>query len=250
MWRWIISLALLAGLAWWLRPDPACAIFQTPGSEVWLTIGQSNAANHGEHRFAGARGVFAFDGRSCLPARDPLPGASGTGGSVWIPLAARWIAEGRASRVLIVSRAEQSTTIAQWQPGGALFGRVVAAAAGLERSGLRVSRVLWSHGESDAHFGTSGARYAAGLDRLAAALRRQGVSVPMNVAVSSVCGPSRSPAIRAEQLAAGGRVGLITGPDLDLIPPTERYERCHFRETGQISAARLWAAALVKPLPH
>ncbi len=246
----MIPVALLAGLAWWLRPDPACAIFAAPGSEVWLTIGQSNAANHGEQRFGAARGVFAFDVHSCLPARDPLPGASGQGGSVWVPLAAHWIAEGRANRVLIVSRAEESTTIAQWQPGRALFGRVVAAVSGLRRSGLRVTRVLWSHGESDAQLGTSGAHYAAELDRLAAGLRQQGVSVPMTVAVSSVCGPSRSAAIRAAQLAADRQPGMLAGPDLDAIAPSQRYERCHFRETGQIAAARLWAVALAKPLPH
>src|SRR5205085_1676829 len=50
--------------------------------EVFIVAGQSNAANHGEDKTQTKSGrVAAFDGKQWVLANDPMPGASGKGGS-------------------------------------------------------------------------------------------------------------------------------------------------------------------------
>jgi Carbohydrate esterase, sialic acid-specific acetylesterase len=246
----IVLLVVLAGVAvagfeiWALRAS--CASLRVPGSEVWLALGQSNAANSAEVRYRGAPGVWAFDGRRCVAASDPLRGASGTAGSLWVPLANRVVADGGASAVLIVSRAEGTTAIIDWLPGGTLFGRAVAAVAGVERAGLRVSRVLWQQGEADAIIGTSAKSYAERLGQVTGALHRI-TGAPVHVAVSGWCGDYYAPDVRAAQRAAARRVSVRAGPDTDLV--AGRRELCHFDAAGQIEAAGLWRKALAFELP-
>ena len=165
-------------------------------------------------------------------------------------MANRWVTDGRARRVLVISRAEESTSIAQWQPGGALFGRIVALDSRLRLHGVRVSRIFWSHGESDAALGTSERAYAGGFAGVIAGIRRVGISAPVHVAQASVCGPADSPAIRRAQLAAVDGAQVRPGPDLDRIGGDARHQRCHFSAVGQLVAADVWAAAVAPGLPR
>lgn len=243
MWRGLI-LGVLAVFVWFRWPDDSCAAFQQTGSEVWLAIGQSNAANHAEQRMTGVKGVYAFDGKRCAPATDPLPGASGGGGSVWVALANRWIESGKADRILLISRAKESTAIAEWQPGGALFGRIAKVRRELDERQLRVRRILWVQGESDAALGTSQQAYSQALAALVTGLRRIGLDAPVHVALASICGPSSNSAVRRAQLSSVGDNGVRLGPDLDRIGTADRYERCHFTASGQRAAVDAWTAAL------
>lgn len=228
------------------RAQASCAPWREAGTEVWLALGQSNAANSGAERFAGRDGVGTFDGTGCEPAADPLPGASGDGGSVWIPLANRWAADGRAARVLIVSRAEGATHVAEWLPGTKLFARVARTTEGLRRQGLRVTRLLWHQGEADAVTGTSGESYERDLKKVIAGLRAIGIDAPVHVAVAGRCREFHSDAVRAAQ-AAVVRAGIAKrGPDTDVIGMDQRHERCHFDATGQRRAAALWFEALAR----
>jgi Carbohydrate esterase, sialic acid-specific acetylesterase len=248
--RTVVLLILLAGVAaagfdiWALRAS--CASLRAPGTEVWLALGQSNAANSAEVRHRGWPGVWTFDGRRCVAAADPLPGASGTAGSLWVPLANRVVADGGAPAVLIVSRAEGATAVTQWLPGGVLFGRALAAIAGLERAGLRVSRVLWQQGEADAIMGTPADVYADRLRRVTGALHRA-TGAPVHIAVSGWCGDVYAPDIRAAQRALADAAAMRGGPDTDIV--SGRRERCHFDAAGQMQAAGLWRKALAFELP-
>lgn len=250
--RWIAAglaaalLGTVAVIADGERARASCAPWREPGTEVWLVLGQSNAGNSGAERFTGSKGVGTFGGISCGAAADPLPGASGEGGSVWTPLANRWVAEDRARRVLIVSRAEGATHVAQWVPGTRLFARVVRTVQGLRRQGLRVTRVLWHQGEADAISRTSGASYAQNLGRMLQGLREVGVDAPIYVALVGRCRDDFSPAVRAAQAAATRMPGVLLGPDTDVIGMAQRHERCHFDGSGQRRAAALWYEALAR----
>jgi hypothetical protein len=228
------------------RNAAACRPFAAPGAEVWLALGQSNAGNHGERRSAAGPQVAAFDGTSCVAARDPLPGGDGDGGSLWTPLAERWVREGRAPRVLIALVSKEATAIDRWQPGEPLHRRALAAVAALQRRGLTVSRILWVQGEADAIRGTGGDVYASGL---AAALQplHAAAGAPVWIARTGRCGDAFSPAVRdAQARVAAARPWTRPGPDLDFIGPNERFERCHFAAPGQARAVDLWHGALAR----
>jgi hypothetical protein len=245
----ILALAAAAAagaLLWWARAEDAasCRAFAQPGTEVWLVLGQSNAANHAERRSAAGPAVGAFSGGRCVEARDPLPGGTGEGGSLWTPLAARWTDEGRARRVLVAMVAKSATSIAQWQPGETLHDRALAAVAALRRRGLRVTRILWVQGEADAILGTSGEAYARGL---AASLQplHAATGAPVWIARTGRCGNAVSPSVHsAQSQVAAAYPWTRAGPDLDVIGPAERFERCHFAAAGQERAVALWHGAL------
>lgn len=55
---------------------------EVTNSFVILALGQSNAANHGRPRGRAGAGTYAFAADGFFACEDPLPGASGSGGSV------------------------------------------------------------------------------------------------------------------------------------------------------------------------
>jgi hypothetical protein len=226
------------------RDLASCEAFAAPGTEVWLVLGQSNAANHAERRIEAGASVAAFDGRRCRRARDPLPGGDGEGGSLWTPLAETWVREGRASRVLIAVSAQSATAIAEWQPGGRLHRRALETVAALRSHRLRVTRILWLQGEADAILGTSGPAYAQALVATLEPLHRAS-GAPVHVALAARCGDAFSPAVREAQARVAHLFDWARpGPDLDAIGPGERFERCHFARPGQARAVALWKQAL------
>jgi hypothetical protein len=227
------------------RDAASCRPFAEPGTEVWLALGQSNAGNHAERPYEAGPEVAAFDGKGCVAARDPLPGGDGDGGSLWTPLAERWVREGRARRVLVAVVAREATAVAEWQPGEPLHRRAVAALDGLKRRGLDVTRILWVQGEADAILGTAGDRYASDLAAVLQPLHAAS-RAPVWIAQIGRCGDAFSPAVReAQARVAAAHEWARPGPDLDLVGPEDRFERCHFAASGQARAAALWRDALV-----
>jgi hypothetical protein len=244
----ILCLFAAAGALLWLsakRETASCRAFTAAGTEVWLTLGQSNAGNHAQRRSEAGPAVAAFDGVRCVAARDPLPGGDGDGGSLWTPLADRWVQEGRAPRVLVAVVAKGATAVADWQPGEPLHRRALDTVAALRRQGLSVTRILWVQGEADAIYGTEGDTYESAL---AAALQPLHAATGARVWIAQTgrCGDAFSHAVRdAQAHAAATYPWARRGPDLDLIGPEHRFERCHFAAPGQTRAVSLWRDALV-----
>jgi hypothetical protein len=107
---------------------------------VALVFGQSNSANHGgTPRRAGPQ-VYSFAEGRLYHAQDPLPGASGTRGSVWTRLGDQLVAIQRYPAVVFIPIGVGNTQIARWTPTGDLFPRVVAAMAEHHSSSLAAGR--------------------------------------------------------------------------------------------------------------
>ena len=142
--------------------------------EVFVVAGQSNSANHGEERQQSKTGLVAtfHDGQWQL-ARDPQPGASGSGGSFMPPFGDA-IAECFHVPVGFIAVGVGATSVREWLPRGARFtnpptltGHVTQLASGeweskgtlfesfvtrMKSAGPQGFRaVLWHQGESDAN---------------------------------------------------------------------------------------------------
>ncbi|HEX8654578.1 MAG TPA: sialate O-acetylesterase, partial [Allosphingosinicella sp.] len=183
----LLAAAVAALLAVRASDEASCRSFSAPGTEVWLVLGQSNAANHAEARTEAGPAVAAFDGRRCIAARDPLPGGTGTGGSLWPTLGDAWVSRGAAGRVIVAMVAQESTPVSRWQPGGRLHRRTMRTIDALGRRGLAVDRILWIQGEADAILGTGGEEYARALESALAPLHRAS-GAPVWIALASRCG--------------------------------------------------------------
>ena len=218
-----------------------------PRPLVLLALGQSNAGNHGTPGTQTFDTVTMIAGNHCISTTDPLPGASGTGASIWSRLAAKLSREQTGRQVLISVLALDSSSIDEWtRPGSALRERLVNQLASMKRLGFPPDYILWQQGEADARDGSTADQYAARLDQLAEILSQAGANGPILLAQSTVCRAPPNVEIRtalARKVAQGGR--WQKGPDTDtLIGPQFRGDGCHLSVAGLDAAAKMWAAEL------
>jgi len=228
------------------RVAVACAALHGAQTQVWLTLGQSNAANEGELDYETQAAVYnfnPFDG-ACYEASDPLLGATGSGGSVWTRLADRLIAAGRAERIVIAPIAVGGSRIRRWAPGGDLYPRIGRTAAALDAAGLRVTHVLWHQGESDVD--TPPQAYVQSFTAMLGSLRAAGIDAPVYVAQASICKNGGSAALRAVQRQLADELpGVRRGPNSDRLDRFAwRHDLCHFSAAGLDEHARLWFEVL------
>jgi hypothetical protein len=229
------------------RTEVPCPLLLQPRTAVLLAFGQSNAANEGEAPYQPGEGVYnfnLFDGR-CYVARDPLLGATGTGGSPWSRLGDKLIAAGMFERVLIVPIAVGASTVADWTPEGIHHARLLDAQRALAAHGLRIMHALWHQGEADA-LHTTREEYVARFRRLLDAMRAAGIDAPVYVAVASICRNRGSDAIRAAQREIAATLENVRpGPNTDALDRfVWRFDLCHFSTEGLDRHAELWLEAL------
>lgn len=224
-----------------------CPPGPSPRRLVLLAFGQSNAANSARGRHTAGRSVLNFHDGKCYAGEDPVPGATGTGGSAWNRLGDLLVASGRYDNVVLASVAVDASAIAQWSPGGELHPRLLAALRGLRTHGLEPDRLLWQQGERDAQLGTDAKTYAARFARMLESLRKSGFTMPVHVARSSYCRGQGSEAVRAAQLEVLDRAaGVLPGPYTDaLVAAGLRHDDCHFSAAGAEQQAALWRDALL-----
>lgn len=222
---------------------------------VLLALGQSNAGNHGERGSSSTASLgggvpkpitMIWDGK-CIQAQDPLPGATGQGGSIWPRLVALLQRDLRDRPIVVAVLALDASTIEEWtRATSPLRSRLASQLASMKQLGMPPDAVLWQQGEADARGGTTAGQYADRLDLLADVLAQGGITAPVYLAKSTVC---RSPPSEPIRGAIDARVALkgrwMSGPDTDALDNASlRHDGCHFSASGLDAAAKLWAAAL------
>jgi lysophospholipase L1-like esterase len=243
--------------------------------EMFVVVGQSNSANHGEEKqTTRTRRVAAFDGAKWQIADDPQPGASGRMGSFMpalgdalverfdVPVGfvacgigatsvREWLPKGTTfpNAPMIESRVTQLPD-GQWASNGAAYDAFIARMRPLGHNGFRA--VLWHQGESDANQKDktrtlAGKLYREYLEKLIRDSRRDtGFEAPWFVAQASyhVPGDEGSDDIRAAQ-AALWKDGLAQpGPDSDALKGPLRERKglgVHFSGAGLRAHGQKWA---------
>ena len=241
-------------------PHPPCPwqdLINDPNCGVFLVLGASNASNCSDAPYSPRGEVYSLDflRMKCTRARDPLPGASGLGGSVWSRLGDLLLERDVFQRVLFVPLGQRDAFLGDWLAGGDKYDRVLLALSRLSKSlcsaVLPFSAVLWQQGEAEAnHTQMSTSAYQARFYDFIAELRRGGVFSPVFVALATICEVGEPPyrnrdAIRrAQKQIPDPARGIFPGPDADLVSLDERFDRCHFSSDGAQHCAELWAETL------
>jgi hypothetical protein len=217
--------------------------------DIYITAGQSNSANHGTRAKPASDdwgSAWSFTG-TWTRAADPMPGCSGTGGSVWTRLGP--ILRARSGvPVGFVCLGEGGTRVAQWVPGADLYPRIRAAVQAFPADGF--SAVLWHQGESDSAFGTTRADYESRLESIIARSRVDGGwPVPWYVAEAGSYPAGRL--AQVERVVAAQRRVVFADPLVFLGPTTDDFrlegklhDTVHFNERGLADHAMQWAALL------
>ncbi len=187
----------------------------------------------------------------CIRASDPLPGGTGTGGSIWQRLPSLLSMEIDSRPIVLSVLAVDATSIDDWtNPNSPLQSRFASQVASMKRLGLSPNLVLWQQGEADARMGTGKDDYARGLGKLAATLNEIGVNAPIILARSTICGSSPSEAIRsAIEATALSDHRFRLGPDTDALSDQIFRNGCHLTADGLDSAAKMWAATISAEFP-
>ena len=226
---------------------------QTRRTAVILIAGQSNAANSGAQRHSTRYPdrVLNFVGGRCYVAASPLLGSTGFAGESWTLLADQLIDAGAFDHVILAPVAVGASSVEQWAKGGALNTTMIPLVQDLTTR-YRVTHVLWHQGESDFALKTDSARYKKHFLSFVESLRANAVDAPVFVSKASRCGPAwteSNPIRTAQQELASTQPGIMTGVDTDkLLEAQDRYDDCHFADSGEVKTARAWAAILAQRL--
>ncbi len=228
------------------KHEVSCDSINLSNTMVALAFGQSNSANSGETHYASKHSIFNFYNGRCYRAADPLLGASSDKGSVWTRLGDLIVEDGLYDSVIFVTIGIKSTSVSRWQPDGDLFQRIVDASNRLDGQGLKLTHLFWHQGEADGALGTSKGEYKASFIEMVEGIRGLGIGAPLYLAIASRCGgPVVEEIQRAQRELVEERADVLLGANTDTLSDMDdRYDFCHFSDTGLRKHAVLWLGAL------
>jgi hypothetical protein len=218
--------------------------------EVFVTAGQSNAANNGQtpQRLTDPRAAAPTRGfAGWQVGNDPQPNATNVHGSPWPAFADSLVASNDVP-VGIVAVAYSGTSVASWAPNGIVYQRLRDVLRVLGVNGFRA--VLWHQGEADSARCTSRAAYVAAMEALVRQLRTDaGRTVPWVTATAARAPGATTTCINAVRSAqAQVRTDLAAvyrGPDTDLYYAAGLvFDGVHFTSAGLTRHGREWATAV------
>ena len=231
-------------------PEISCAGLAKTRPLVLLALGQSNAGNHGSGPDPAGESVNLIVDGKCVRSSDPLPGATGRGGSIWSRLPGLLVGKKRNRQVVLSVLAVDATSIVDWtDPQRPLKSLLTDRIASLVKLGLPPSLILWQQGEADARDETTENDYVTGLTKLSAIVDEAGVNAPILLARSTLCKSAPEENIRnaiAKIVAKDSRFRL--GPDTDALSGDNYRTGCHLKMAGLEGAARMWASSILGEL--
>jgi len=231
---------------------------QTKDTGVLLIIGQSNAANHAQRKFTTQypnNVVNYFEGQ-CYVASSPLLGATGQGGEFITPLADRLIAKGTYKNIVIIAAAVTGSPISRWVRHGDLNESLIALMKDVQKK-FRITDVIWHQGETDAstRMSTTAKVYVSSFHSLVGTLTERKVRAPIFVSIATRCNAGDNWS-EVNPVGIGQRMlidneKIFLGADTDkLVELTDRYDSCHFSESGQMKVAEAFADSISAVKKH
>lgn len=201
-------------------------------SLVVVGFGQSNGSNHLLPRREDTTGaVYNFYQGKCYTATDPMLGATGTGGSIWVPLGQRMAALTHKN-IVISTFGVGGSTIQRWEDRTDLGARMDANLTALKQVYPQVDYFLWVQGESDVD-GNAPA-YGRTLARVAALTKQYFPHSLFGASSTSFCADRMSDAItQTQKEIATTTPGMFWLGDTDQFRSAEyRRDNCHLSERG------------------
>jgi hypothetical protein len=213
---------------------------------VFYAFGQSNSANHAAFKFENtdARIINYFNGK-CYIAQDPILGATGRAGSVWVPMAEKLLADGKYNTIVIGAGGIGGASIGEISQG---VGR------GLVEGGIKtlsddydITAFLYHQGESNRW--STEADYAVEIVSLINWVSVYQSVPKFFVSVTSICESGPYAHVQNAQRSVVNGSSIVQGPDTDAaISYSMRVDNCHFNKVGQETAGTLWASRIESEL--
>ncbi len=224
---------------------------------VIATGGQSNAANSNTSLSGTTPDQHAYDwyAGACYIAQDPVPGASGTMGSLWPTIGAD-LARRLNRPVLMIHGAIGGSQVADWlDPRSGYYAGLGSQIDGARAAGFEPSLVIWHQGETDASRNPTLDDIAFDFGGLTDRLLTDLPTARMYLFQASKCtGHIRRhglPAVRdAQRLVAESRSRVVAGLDTDALGDDYRWDSCHFNSLGRDAIRKQLVPELAALLAH
>ncbi len=221
-----------------VKTEIPCPI-QDTSVGVFYAFGQSNSANHAAYVFKNTDTsiVNYFNGK-CYIAEDPILGATGNGGSSWIPMAKKLLTDNKYTTIVIGAGGIGAASVGEINGG---IGRKLVE-SGIEKlsSDYEITAFLYHQGE--ANRSSTEAGYAAQLLDLITWVSTYQTNLKFFVSVASICESGPYVQVQNAQRSIVNGSSIVQGPDTDVgITYAMRIQNCHFNKTGQQTAGGLWA---------
>jgi hypothetical protein len=201
-------------------------------SVIVVAFGQSNSANYAGQRYESKNNsVVNFYNGSCYVAKDPMLGATGNAGSIWIPFGKK-LTQKTGKKVVLVTFGVGGTSINRWTDSNDLGGFMDVNLSELKSTYGYVNYFLWVQGESDK--GLDSSKYESQLASLIKKTKMYFPSSKFMLSATTYCGGSDDSAINATQKNISNKL-----PNVFLLGDTDkytssiyRYDDCHFSGLG------------------
>lgn len=212
-------------------------------SFVLVGFGQSNSANHAGHRFDTKDNIVNFFNGKCYAAKDPMLGASGTGGSVWLPLAERLDIGDKT--IVLATFGIGGTKVSNWLDENYLMPIYQKNVSILKTFYSKPNAVVWIQGESDVS--TPRDDFEQDLKEWFGIVRKDFNDAKIYITGTSYCkGAYNNNILQAQEKYASEIGGIFVGSTDVLNNDAFRYDGCHFSREGIIELARLISSRWIK----
>lgn len=217
---------------------------------VIIVAGQSNVANTVSSLSKSSPNIYNFYDNTLYHAQDPLLGATGKQGSLWIEVGEQILAKTKYSEVVLINIARNNSSISDWVNDGKFNNLIVQALNSSVLSGLKANVLLWGQGERDAIDNMQKSDYYKMLTNLVTNTNKEERSIPIIISLSSRCfSNAENNNIRQAQMKTIQRFNFVfQGPDTDKLGADYRYDDCHFNTKGKKINSKLWTKYIVQSL--
>jgi hypothetical protein len=219
---------------------------------VILIYGQSNVANTVSQKSQTSLPIFNFYKGKLYQARDPLLGATGKLGSLWIDAAIKLLEKSDYKEIILVNGARNNSSIKDWAPEGIFYKTLNDTYHQLTKLHLAPHLIVFGQGERDSIDNMPSRNYALHLKSLYNNIQSIHGNKPFLISLSSRCYaylPNNN--IRQMQLKLiNDYPSVFQGPDTDSFNESYRYDGCHFNKLGKQMISNIWANKIHTALTH
>jgi hypothetical protein len=210
---------------------------------VVIGFGQSNSANHAGHRFYSKANIFNFFKGKCYVAVDPMLGATGKQGSVWIPLSEKLNVSGKT--IVLATFGVGGTRVDQWLDSNYLLPFYKENLANLKQVYPKPNAAVWIQGESDKS--TPQEKFTSNLIAWLDIVSADLSTTDIYLTGTSYCdGSENQQVVEAQKRLINKYNGIFVGSTDVLKDVKYRYDDCHFSEQGIKKLAELISDSWIK----
>jgi len=210
---------------------------------VIIGFGQSNSANHAGHRFETNKDIVNFYNGKCYVAIDPLLGATGRSGSVWIPLSEQLNIKNKT--IVLSTFGVGGTKVSDWLNDDYLMPFYKENISFLKSVYKHPNAVLWMQGSADR--GTDLYDLDKDIKKFISILLKDFNDSNVYIIPSTYCNKNPSIDINNIYMKYSKSLGAIFVDNVDeLNDMSLRYDDCHYSEKGARALARKIASYWIK----